>query len=109
MPIKGRNIVILQEMKAFLSLMFFKGALLEDSEGVLEEQGLNSRSERRICFTSVEEVVRLADTVGAFVEGAVEVEKAGKSVGPGAPRSSGSRNSAAASTGTRRGTPRSRR
>ena len=33
---EGRNIVIVQEMKDFLALMFFKGALLEDLEGVLE-------------------------------------------------------------------------
>ena len=43
----GSNIVIIQEMKEFLSLMFFKGTLLQDPEGVLEEQGPNSRSARR--------------------------------------------------------------
>ena len=32
----GKNIVIIQEMKAFLALMFFKGALLTDDAGVLE-------------------------------------------------------------------------
>ncbi len=60
----GRNILILQEMKGFLALMFFKGALLNDSEGVLEEQGPNSRSARRIRFTSVEDVARLSDGKG---------------------------------------------
>lgn len=33
---EGGNIAILQEMKGFLALMFFKGALLKDSEGVRE-------------------------------------------------------------------------
>ena len=56
----GRNIVIVQEMKDFLALMFFKGALLNDPDGVLEEQGPNSRSARRIRFTSVDDVTRLA-------------------------------------------------
>ena len=36
---EGRNIVILQEMKEFLALMFFKGALLNDPQCVLEDQG----------------------------------------------------------------------
>ena len=63
---EGRNIVILQEMKAFLALMFFKGALLHDAEGVLEEQGTNSRSAHRIRFTSVADLVRLTDTVKAY-------------------------------------------
>ena len=78
----GRNIVILQEMKEFLSLMFFKGALLSDPAGVLEEQGPNSRSARRIRFTSVGDVARLADTVRAYVAEAIEVEGAGLEVGP---------------------------
>lgn len=70
---EGRNIVILQEMKDFLALMFFKGPLLNDSEGVLEEQGPNSRSARRIRFTSVEDVARL--TVHARVGAHPEVEE----------------------------------
>ena len=78
----GKNIVILQEMNEFLALMFFKGALLEDSAGVLEEQGPNSRSARRIRFTSVEDVARLADTVKAYIDEAIDVEEAGLEVGP---------------------------
>lgn len=78
----GRNIVIMQEMREFLALMFFKGALLSDPDGVLEDQGPNSRSARRIRFTSVEDVARLADTIGAYVDEAVDVEDAGLEVGP---------------------------
>jgi uncharacterized protein YdeI (YjbR/CyaY-like superfamily) len=78
----GKNIVIVQEMNDFLALMFFKGALLNDSEGVLEEQGPNSRSARRIRFTSVDDVARLADTIKAYVDEAIDVEAAGLEVGP---------------------------
>ena len=78
----GSNIVIVQEMNKFLALMFFKGALLEDPEGVLEQQGPNSRSARRIRFTSVVDVTRLADTVKAYVEEAIDVEEAGLELGP---------------------------
>lgn len=79
---EGRNIVILQEMKEFLALMFFKGALLSDPDGVLEEQGPNSRSARRIRFTSVEDVTRLTPTVQALIGEAIEAEGAGLEVGP---------------------------
>ena len=79
---QGSNIVILQEMKEFLALMFFKGALLKDPESVLEEQGPNSRSARRIRFTSVEDVARLAGAVKAYVDEAIEVEEARLEVGP---------------------------
>jgi uncharacterized protein YdeI (YjbR/CyaY-like superfamily) len=78
----GKNIVILQEMKEFLALMFFKGALLNDPDGVLEEQGPNSRSARRIRFTSVEDVARLASIVGIYLDEAVVVEEAGLEIEP---------------------------
>ena len=73
----GHNIAIFQPMKDFLSLMFFKGALLPDPEGVLEEQGPNSRSARRITYTSVGDVRRLADTLRQYVEEAVDLEALG--------------------------------
>jgi uncharacterized protein YdeI (YjbR/CyaY-like superfamily) len=78
----GRNIAIMQEMKDFLALMFFKGALLSDPAGVLRTQGPNSRSALRIEFTSVDDVTRLRDTVAAYVEEAIAVESAGLEVGP---------------------------
>ncbi|NNK90978.1 MAG: hypothetical protein HKO87_00975, partial [Acidimicrobiia bacterium] len=48
---EGANILILQEMKDFLAVMFFKGALLADPVGVLEDQGPISRSARRFRLT----------------------------------------------------------
>ncbi len=78
----GHNIVIFQEMKEFLALMFFKGALLSDPDGILEEQGPNSRSALRICFRSIDDANRLADTVKAYVEEAIDVEEAGLQVAP---------------------------
>jgi uncharacterized protein YdeI (YjbR/CyaY-like superfamily) len=76
------NILILQEMQQFLAVMFFKGALISDDDGVLEDQGPNSRSARRICITSVDDVTRLADTVRAYVAQAIAIEAAGLEVGP---------------------------
>jgi uncharacterized protein YdeI (YjbR/CyaY-like superfamily) len=79
---KGKNIVIFQEMKDSLCLMFFKGALLSDPEGVLEVQGPNSRSARRMRFTSRADVARLTSTVRAYAKEAIAVEEAGLEVGP---------------------------
>jgi uncharacterized protein YdeI (YjbR/CyaY-like superfamily) len=78
----GANIVIVQEMKEFLALMFFKGALLADPDEILEDQGPNSRSARRIRFSSVDDVDRLGATVGRYLDEAVAVEEAGLEVGP---------------------------
>ena len=78
----GRNLVILQEMNSFLALMFFKGALLTDPDGVLESQGPNSRSAKRICFRSVDDVQRLSATVVAYLAEAQAIEEAGLEVPP---------------------------
>jgi len=79
---EGKNIVIMQEMKDFLALMFFKGALLADPAGVLREQGPNSRSARRLEFTSVDDVRRATDTLTNYLGEAIDVEDAGLEVGP---------------------------
>ncbi|MEP1122334.1 MAG: YdeI/OmpD-associated family protein [Ilumatobacter sp.] len=79
---EGANIVIMQEMKDVLALMFFKGMLLDDIAGVLEPNGPNSRSARRMCFASVADVERLTDTVVSYVAEAVQLEVDGIEVGP---------------------------
>ncbi|MFM9940521.1 MAG: YdeI/OmpD-associated family protein [Hyphomicrobiaceae bacterium] len=78
----GQNIVIVQEMNDFLALMFFKGALLSDPDGVLHQQGPNSRSALRMQFTSVAEIKRLTGTLRTYLREAIEVEAAGLEIGP---------------------------
>ena len=78
----GRNIAIFQPMKGFLSLMFFKGALLEDPAGLLRSQGPNSRSALRLELTSVEQVTDQAGIVKDYVHEAIEVEDKGLQVEP---------------------------
>ncbi len=75
---EGANLAILQRMKGFLALMFFKGALLDDPGGHLESQGEASRSARRLCFRSVDDVERLEPTIRALVASAIEVERTGQ-------------------------------
>jgi len=80
----GRNICIIQRMKDVLALLFFKGALLKDADGVLEVQGPNSRAGYRMRFTRVADVSRMAGSVKAFVREAIEIERAGLKVEPAA-------------------------
>ncbi len=74
------NVCIIQRMKPHLALMFFKGALMEDPDGVLRSQGENTRSALRVEFTSMDDVTGRADTVRALVAEAIRVEKAGLKV-----------------------------
>ncbi|WP_370327410.1 YdeI family protein [Euzebya sp.] len=78
----GANVLIVQEFKDFLALMFTKGALLDDPEGVLHSQGEHTRSALRMQFTSVEEVTSRAAVIADYVDRAVAVEDAGLEVGP---------------------------
>lgn len=76
----GANIVIMQPFKAHLSLMFFKGALLRDPEGILRAQGENTRSAMRIEVTGPEQVAELESALKSYIEEAIAVEEAGLEV-----------------------------
>src|ERR1700721_338213 len=56
----GSNIVIFQPFKELCALLFFKGALLQDPDGALKEQGENTRSALRLEFRSVPDVTAAA-------------------------------------------------
>lgn len=71
------NIALIQEFSDHLALMFFKGVLLDDPEGVLHDQGPNTHAAKRIKFTSTEEVEALSDVVAAYVREAIAHEEAG--------------------------------
>ena len=73
----GANLALVQPFKPFVALMFFKGALLEDPSGLLEEQGENTRSARRVPFTSATEVRARKAAVVQLVKSAIEVEEEG--------------------------------
>jgi uncharacterized protein YdeI (YjbR/CyaY-like superfamily) len=75
---EGKNIAIIQPFKAHCSLMFFKGALLEDTHGLLKRQGQNTQSAMRLEVTSEEQITKAV--VKAYVKQAVRVEKAGLQV-----------------------------
>jgi uncharacterized protein YdeI (YjbR/CyaY-like superfamily) len=76
----GRNIVLIHAFKEYCALLFFKGALLKDSRGILVRQTQNVQAARQIRFTSLREVVQLERAVRAYILDAVAVEKAGLKV-----------------------------
>jgi uncharacterized protein YdeI (YjbR/CyaY-like superfamily) len=74
------NIVLIHGFKDYCALLFFKGALLNDPNGILIQQTENVQSARQIRFTSVKEIVKMAPTLKAYIYEAVEVEEAGLKV-----------------------------
>ncbi|MET0791126.1 MAG: YdeI/OmpD-associated family protein [Polyangiaceae bacterium] len=75
---EGTNIAIIQPFKEHCSLMFFKGALLEDTHGLLRSQGENSQSALRLEFRSEAEVKKAV--LVSYVKSAIAVEKQGLKV-----------------------------
>jgi uncharacterized protein YdeI (YjbR/CyaY-like superfamily) len=72
-----KNIVVIQGFKAYCALLFLKGYLLDDPDGILVKTGPNTRVGRQIRFTDVREIVRLAPVLKTYIRQAIEVEKAG--------------------------------
>jgi uncharacterized protein YdeI (YjbR/CyaY-like superfamily) len=77
--LEGKNVVLIHGFKEYCALMFFKGALLKDPKRVLAAPGAH-QSARQIRFTSVQDVTKLKSVVKAYIEEAIEVEKAGLKV-----------------------------
>ena len=75
-----KNIVLIHGFKEYCALLFFKGALLKDANGILVQQTKNVQSARQTRFTSVREIAKLKPVLKAYVHEAVEVEKAGLKV-----------------------------
>lgn len=77
---QGRNVVLMHGFKDYCALLFFKGALLRDPDGILTKQTANVQAARQIRFTSLREIVKLKSTLKAYLLEAIEVEKAGLKV-----------------------------
>lgn len=77
---QNSNIVLIHGFKEYCALLFFKGALLKDAHSILVQQTKNVQAARQIRFTAVQQIVEMADVLKAYVNEAVEVEKAGLKV-----------------------------
>ena len=74
------NIVLIHVFKEYCALLFFKGALLNDTNGLLIQQTKNTQAGRQIRFTNVREIVEMEPILKAYIYEAIEVEKAGLKV-----------------------------
>jgi len=74
------NIVLIHGFKEYCALLFFKGALLNDANGILIQQTENVQAARQIRFTNIREIVKMEPILKAYIHEAIEVEKAGLKV-----------------------------
>ncbi len=74
------NIVLIHTFKEYCAVLFFKGALLKDANGILVQQTENVQAARQIRFTNVQEIVKMKLILKAYIHEAIKVEEAGLKV-----------------------------
>ena len=78
--LNNKNIVLIHGFKEYCALLFHKGALLQDTHGILIQQTENVQAARQIRFTNVQEIVEKEAIIKDYVSEAIAVEKAGLEV-----------------------------
>lgn len=77
---KKGNIVLIHVFKEYCALLFFKGALLKDPDGILIQQTKNVQAARQIRFKGLREIIEKENILRSYIYDAIEVEKAGLKV-----------------------------
>src|SRR5256885_14389902 len=77
---EGSNVLFIGRFKESCVLSFVKGALLKDAKHILIQQTENSQSVRIIRFTTIQQIVELEPVLKAYINEAIEAEKAGLKV-----------------------------
>src|ERR1700676_1310070 len=78
--LQKNNIVLIHAFKEYCAYLFFKGALLNDANGILIQQTENVQAGRQVRFTNVREIVKMEPILKAYTYEAIEVERAGLKV-----------------------------
>lgn len=78
--LNGHNVVVIHGFKNYCALLFFKGALLEDSRRILIQQTKNVQAARQIRFTSPADVKKHSAAITAYLREAIDLERAGAKV-----------------------------
>jgi len=77
---QNNNVVLIHVFKEYCALLFFKGALLQNADGILIRQSENVQASRQVRFTNLREIVVMESILKACIYEAIEVEKAGLKV-----------------------------
>lgn len=78
--LEGGNVVLIHGFKDYCALLFMKGALLDDPEGILIQQTRNVQSARQLRFASLADINKQKAVIKAYIEEAIALEKSGAQV-----------------------------
>ena len=74
------NVVLIHVFKEYCALLFFKGALLNDDAGLLVQQTEQVQAARQLRFTSAAQIAEQEPLIQAYLQQAINAEKAGLKV-----------------------------
>ncbi|MBS2029285.1 MAG: YdeI/OmpD-associated family protein [Deltaproteobacteria bacterium] len=77
---EGGNVVLIHAFKEYVAYLFFKGAILDDPEGILIQQTENVQAARQIRLKSLAEIKKNKKVLADYIERALKLEKAGLKV-----------------------------
>jgi uncharacterized protein YdeI (YjbR/CyaY-like superfamily) len=75
-----KNIVLVHGFKEYCAILFVKGALLKDTEGILIQQTENVQAARQIRFTNARDIVEMETILKAYINESIQAEIAGLKV-----------------------------
>jgi len=76
----GGNVMLIHGFKEYCALLFMKGALMQDPDGILLQQTTNVQSGRQIRFTTLAQINKRRTALKAYIQDAIAVEKSGARV-----------------------------
>jgi uncharacterized protein YdeI (YjbR/CyaY-like superfamily) len=74
----GSNIVLIHCFKEYCALLFFKGSLMSDPDGLLIQQTKNVQVARQMRFTSAAEIAKMKTIIKGYIQEAIRAEKSGE-------------------------------
>ncbi len=81
--INGKNVIGLGSFKAYTGIWFFQGGLLKDSQNKLvNAQEGKTQAMRQWRFNSISEIQENEELIRAYIDEAIENQKAGREIKP---------------------------
>ena len=78
--LNGKNVVLILPLKNYCALLFSKGALLDNTSGLLIQPTENTQAARQLRISSTEEIRKHRRAIQAILAQAIAVEEAGLEV-----------------------------
>ena len=76
----GANVVLMHGFKDYCALLFLKGALIEDSAGLLVQQTENVQSARQMRFAGTADIRARENVIKDYLQQAIAIERKGLKV-----------------------------